>query len=83
MGIVRISDEMHENLRTASQALSRSINAQAEHWLRIGMLSELHPELTHSEICRMLIDAERKGGLSLGKAPMDLIHPHSAGTGRR
>ena len=27
MGIVKISDQMHENLRLASTALSRSINA--------------------------------------------------------
>jgi hypothetical protein len=46
MGIVKISDLMHDNLRDASDALSRSINAQAEHWLRVGMLSELHPELS-------------------------------------
>ncbi|MFN7724665.1 MAG: ParD-like family protein, partial [Rubrivivax sp.] len=44
MGIVKISDQTHENLRVASQALSRSINAQAEHWMRIGMLAELHPQ---------------------------------------
>lgn len=31
MGIVKISDLMHENLRITSQAMSRSINAQAEH----------------------------------------------------
>ena len=47
MGIVKISDLMHENLRLASNALSRSINSQAEHWLKIGMLSELYPQLTH------------------------------------
>ncbi|BCQ47859.1 hypothetical protein ERHA55_53860 (plasmid) [Erwinia rhapontici] len=34
MGIVKISDLMHENLRIASQAMSRSINSQAEHWLK-------------------------------------------------
>jgi hypothetical protein len=28
MGIVKISDLMHENLRLASNALSRSINAR-------------------------------------------------------
>ncbi|HQC53638.1 MAG TPA: hypothetical protein PLE92_10920, partial [Lentisphaeria bacterium] len=28
MGIVKISDHMHENLRVAGNALSRSINAQ-------------------------------------------------------
>ena len=43
MGIVKISEQMHENLRVASAALSRSINSQAEHWMRIGMLSELYP----------------------------------------
>jgi len=65
MGIVKISQDMHENLRVASDALSRSINAQAEHWMRIGMLAELHPELNHSDICRMLIRAELAGGLDV------------------
>jgi len=36
MGIVKISDLMHENLRLASNAMSRSINSQAEHWLKNG-----------------------------------------------
>jgi hypothetical protein len=52
MGIVKISEQMHENLRVASGALSRSINSQAEHWMRIGMLSELYPELRHADICQ-------------------------------
>ena len=65
MGIVKISEDMHENLRVASDALSRSINAQAEHWMRIGMLAELHPELNHSDICRLLIRAELAGGLDV------------------
>ncbi|KPN91427.1 ParD-like family protein [Pseudomonas nunensis] len=65
MGIVKISEDMHENLRVASNALSRSINAQAEHWMRIGMLAELHPDLDHSDICRLLIRAEQAGGLDL------------------
>ncbi|MDR9753598.1 ParD-like family protein [Pseudomonas sp. SZMC_28357] len=65
MGIVKISEEVHEHLRIASAALSRSINAQAEHWMRIGMLSELHPNLDHSDICRLLIRAELAGGLEL------------------
>lgn len=67
MGIVKISDPLHENLRVASQALSRSINAQAEHWMRIGMLAELHPHLAHSELCQLLIRAELAGGLDLAK----------------
>jgi hypothetical protein len=65
VGIVKISDHMHENLRVASDALSRSINAQAEHWMRIGMLAELHPNLDHSDICRLLIRAELAGGRDL------------------
>ena len=65
--IVKISEQMHEDLRLASNALSRSINAQAEHWMRIGMLAELHPELDHSAICRLLIRAEQAGGLHLGQ----------------
>jgi ParD-like antitoxin of type II bacterial toxin-antitoxin system len=72
MGIVKISDRMHENLRVAGNALSRSINAQAEHWMRVGMLAELHPELDHREICRLLVQAELDGGLDLSKA----MDPH-------
>ncbi|MET5021156.1 ParD-like family protein, partial [Burkholderia pseudomallei] len=56
--MVKISDGMHESLRHASDALSRSINAQAEHWLRIAMLAELHPTLSYDEICRLLIETE-------------------------
>ena len=72
MGIVKISEQMHENLRVASNALSRSINAQAEHWMRIGMLTELHPNLDHQQICRLLVRAEQAGGLDLNVALQDL-----------
>ena len=72
MGIVKISDQMHENLRVASNALSRSINAQAEHWMRIGMLAELHPNLDHREICQLLIRAERAGGFDLATVTTSL-----------
>jgi hypothetical protein len=58
VGIVKISEEMHESLRRASAALNRSINAQAEHWLRVGMIAELNPQLSYGEICRLLIEAE-------------------------
>ncbi|MEJ2768172.1 ParD-like family protein [Mycetohabitans sp. B46] len=61
MGIVKISEQMHESLRYASGALSRSINAQAEHWLRIGMLAELNPTLDYTELCRLLMQAEVAG----------------------
>ncbi|MGY6027399.1 ParD-like family protein [Phytobacter sp. AG2a] len=65
MGIVKISDLMHENLRLASNALSRSINAQAEHWLKVGMLAELYPHLTHQQLTRLLIQAELNGGVDM------------------
>lgn len=68
MGIVKISDQMHENLRVAGTALSRSINAQAEHWMRVGMLTEMHPDLDYREICQLLIQAELSGGLDLTSA---------------
>uniref|UniRef100_UPI003556518F ParD-like family protein n=2 Tax=Pseudomonadota TaxID=1224 RepID=UPI003556518F len=58
MGLVKISEHMHANVRAASAALSRSINAQAEHWMRVGMLAELNPALTYSEICQLLLKAE-------------------------
>ena len=73
MGIVKISEQMHENLRVASNALSRSINAQAEHWMRIGMLTELHPNLDHHQICRLLVRAEQAGGLDLNVALQDTL----------
>lgn len=58
MGIVKISEQMHANVRLSSRALSRSINAQAEHWLRVGMLAELNPNLCYADICQLLIQAE-------------------------
>lgn len=61
MGLVKISEAMHAQLRLASQAFSRSINAQAEHWMRVGMLAELHPTLTYPELCRLLLAAEASG----------------------
>jgi hypothetical protein len=68
MGIVKISDLMHENLRVAGNALSRSINAQAEHWMRVGMLTEMHPDLDYREICQLLVQAELAGGLDITMA---------------
>ncbi|CAM3515366.1 hypothetical protein BZK31_20240 [Pseudomonas floridensis] len=65
MGLVKISEHMHANLRSASAALNRSINAQAVHWMRIGMLAELHPTLDYSEICQMLIRLEDTDGTVL------------------
>jgi ParD-like antitoxin of type II bacterial toxin-antitoxin system len=43
MGIVKIADHMHEELRKASVVMCRSINAQAEFWMKVGMLAEANP----------------------------------------
>lgn len=50
MGIVNIEDDLHDQLRRASKASCRSINAQAAFWIKIGMLSELSPQLTFQQI---------------------------------
>jgi len=57
MGIVKIGEEMHEELRRASTVMCRSINAQAEFWMKIGMLAEANPGLSFSEIVRMQLAA--------------------------
>jgi len=69
MGLVKISEQMHANIRSASAALSRSINAQAEHWMRVGMLAELNPGLNYSDICQLLIRAEASGHTLSGALP--------------
>ena len=76
MGIVKISDTTHDNLRAASEALSRSINAQGEHWMRIGMLAELHPHLSYSDICQLLVRSTLSGGAGLSfLTPAPAIKP--------
>lgn len=61
MGIVKISDQLHDQIRVSSAALGRSINAQAEHWLRVGQLAEHHPQLNYEGICALLLlQAERE-----------------------
>ena len=72
MGLVKISEQMHANIRAVSAALNRSINAQAEHWMRVGMLAELNPALNYSEICQLLIRAEASGGTVLTAQPCDI-----------
>lgn len=57
MGIVKIGDDLHEEIRRASTVMCRSINAQAEFWVKIGMLAEAHPTLSFNEIVRMQFEA--------------------------
>jgi len=52
MGIVKINDQLHEDIRKASSVMVRSINAQAEYWIKVGMLAEANPEMTFSDIMR-------------------------------
>lgn len=59
MGIVKIADDLHQDIRVASAALSRSINAQAEFWIRIGMLAELNPQSNYQELLRQLLRQEQ------------------------
>ena len=56
MGIVKIGDELHEDIRRASAVMCRSINAQAEFWIKIGMLAEANPALSFNEIVRMQLE---------------------------
>lgn len=56
MGIVKISDEIHEQVRIASKALDRSLNSQAEHWLKIGMLSELYRDKSYEDLRNILFE---------------------------
>tara|TARA_R100001039_G_scaffold39070_1_gene43557 strand:- start:1730 stop:1981 length:252 start_codon:yes stop_codon:yes gene_type:complete len=52
MGIVKINDQLHEDIRKASSVMVRSINAQAEYWIKVGMLAEANPGMTFSDIMR-------------------------------
>lgn len=57
MGIVKIGAELHEDIRRASTVMCRSINAQAEFWMKIGMLAEANPTMSFNEIVKMQLDA--------------------------
>jgi hypothetical protein len=57
MGIVKIDEALHEQVRCASTVMCRSINAQAEFWMKIGMLAESNPSLSFNDIVKMQLDA--------------------------
>ncbi|WP_121117031.1 ParD-like family protein [Croceibacterium ferulae] len=59
MGIVKIDDDLHEEVRKASTVMCRSINAQAEFWLKIGMLAEANPTVSFNEIVKAELAAAR------------------------
>jgi len=60
MGIVKISDDLHEDARVASKAMSRLINAQAEHWMKIGMLVEANPQMFYTDAIQFLLTETRR-----------------------
>ncbi len=66
MGIVKISDQLHDQIRLSSAALGRSINAQTEHWLRVDQLAEHQPHLDYAGICALLLQ-EAAATLKLGE----------------
>lgn len=47
---MKIDEALHEEARRASTVMCRSINAQAEFWMKIGMLAEENPTLSFNEI---------------------------------
>lgn len=58
LGIVKISDPLHEEVRKSSNVMSRSMNAQAEFWLKIGMLAERNPTFTFYELIQAELEKE-------------------------
>ncbi|WKD50113.1 ParD-like family protein [Microbulbifer spongiae] len=58
MGIVKISDNLHNEIRKASAIWTRSINAQAEYWIKIGLLAELNPQLNYNQLCKKLLQTQ-------------------------
>jgi len=60
MGIVKISEDLHEDIRRASSVMCRSINAQAEFWMKIGMLAEANPSLSFNDIVKMQLEAAQQ-----------------------
>jgi hypothetical protein len=57
MGLVKIDDDLHEEARRVSTVMCRSINAQAEFWMKIGMLVEVNPTLCFNDIMKIQLDA--------------------------
>ena len=50
MGIVKISDALHEEVRKTRAVMERSINSQAEFWMKVGRLAEQNPKLSYEQI---------------------------------
>ena len=57
MGIVNIEDDLHDQVRRASKVSCRSINAQAEFWMKIGMLAEANPTRSFNDLVALQLAA--------------------------
>lgn len=57
MGLVKIDDDLHEQVRRASTVMCRSINAQAEFWMKVGMLAEANPTMSFNDIVKAQFEA--------------------------
>lgn len=68
MGIVKIDDGLHAEIRKASTVMCRSINAQAEYWVKIGMLAEANPTLSFNELVKMQFEAAHVHLVDVGAA---------------
>ena len=68
VGLIKIDDELHEEARRASTVMCRSINAQAEYWMKIGQLAEANPTLSFNDIVKMQLSAARVSLVDLAAA---------------
>lgn len=70
MGLVKIDDDLHEAARLASTVMCRSINAQAEFWMKIGMLAEADPTRSFNDIVKAQLAAAQAAERPLVAAPL-------------
>lgn len=64
MGIVKISEQLHDATKLMAKAMSRSINSQAEYWIRIGKLVEENPTITYPEVLKILVQQASLGEIN-------------------
>ncbi len=62
MRLVKIDDSLHEEARRSSTVMCRSINAQAEFWMKIGVLAEANPAMTFNASVEAQLAASQAGG---------------------
>ncbi|MBQ4828420.1 ParD-like family protein [Alteromonas sp. MMG017] len=65
MGIVKISDALHEEVRKTSAVMERSINSQAEFWMKVGRLAEQNPKLTYDQIIELEMRSQNVSSVRL------------------